>query len=149
VVGVLGLVALALAYLYRPDMLAFVLTSTLALQGIVFFWAFVRRDTWWAVIPGVGLFSLALICLTYCLIVGSIVWLGVLILGLGAYVIAVIPNDKVWVNVFYVLGLLLVLFAIYLSPIIQLWQVILVAVFLLLLVLTLWLDREDLGRLWD
>ena len=39
---------------------------------------------------------------------------GRLILGLGAYVIAVIPNDTVWINLFYVLGLILVLILLFL-----------------------------------
>ena len=73
----------------------------------------------------------------------------VLLLGLGAYVIAVIPNEKVWINVFYILGLILVLAAIYISPIVLLWQIVLAVAFVLLLALTLWMDREDLGRIWD
>ena len=117
------------------------------LLGIAFLWAFSRRDVWWAVIPGVGLLALALVYLVYSLLLGSVVWLG--ILGLGAYVIAVLSNDKVWINVFYIIGVILVLVAIYTSPIIQMWQIILSVAFVLLFLLTLWLDREDLGRLWD
>jgi hypothetical protein len=149
VVGVIGLVALLLAYLFRKDLVAPVMAGAAALLGIAFLWAFSKRDVWWAVIPGVGLLSLALICLVYCLILGSVVWLGILLLGLGAYVIAVIPNEKVWINVSYILGLILVLIAIYISPMILMWKIILAVAFVLLFALTLWLDREDLGRIWD
>jgi hypothetical protein len=148
VVAVIGLAAILLAYFFRPDRVSPVLAGVSALLGIAFLWAFARRGVWWAVILGVVLLALALICLVYCLLLGSIVWLGVLILGLAAYVIAVIPNQKVWINVFYVLGLGLVLAAIYISPIVQVWKIVLAAAFVLLFVLTLWLDRKDLGRIW-
>jgi hypothetical protein len=148
VVGVIGLVALLLAYLYRDDLLTYVLAGTSALLGFAFLWAFGDRDVWWAVIPGVGLIVLALICLVYCLLFGSVAWLAVLLLGMGAYMIAVIPNRKEWINAFYLLGLALVLIAIYISPIVQMYKIILAVVFLLLFVLTLWLDRDDLRRIW-
>ena len=149
VVGALGLIALIIAYVVPHFDVSPVLAAVTALLGLAFLWAFGRRDIWWAVIPGVGLLALALICLVNCLLLGSILWMSVLLLGLGAYVIAVIPNDKVWINVFYILGLILVLTAIYISPIVLMWQIVLVAAFVLLLALTLWLDREDLGRIWD
>jgi hypothetical protein len=148
-VAVLGLVAILLAYFFWPDLVPPVLAGALAVLGIALLWAFGRRDVWWAVLPGVGLLALAALCLVYCLLLGSIVWLGILILGLAAYVIAVIPNEKIWINVFYVLGLILVLAAIYISPIVQLWKIILAIAFVLLFALTLWLDREDLGRIWE
>ena len=148
VVAVIGLAVLLLSYFLRPDLVSYVLAAVSALLGMAFLWAFAKRDVWWAVIPGVGLLALALVCLVYGLLLGSIVWLGILLLGLGAYVIAVIPNDKVWINLFYLVGLILVLVAIILSPIVPVWQIILVVAFVLLFVLTLWLDREDLARIW-
>jgi hypothetical protein len=149
VVGVIGLVALLLAYLFRKDLISPVMAGASAMLGLAFLWAFGSRDVWWAVIPGVGLLILGLICVANCLLLSSIVWLSILLLGLGAYLIAVIPNDKVWINVFYVLGLILTLIAILLSPIVQIWQIILMIAFVLLFALTLWLDREDLGRFWS
>ena len=149
VIGVLGLVVIVFLSVLHPNLLSQVMAVVTALLGVAFLWAFGRRDVWWAVIPGVGLLTLSLICLVYCLFLGSIVWMGVLLLGLGAYVIAVIPNEKVWINVSYVIGLILVLFGIYLSPIVRWWKVALAAAFVLLFVVTLWLDREDLRRLWD
>lgn len=148
IVGVLGLIALAWAYVYRPELLSFAMAATTALLGITSLWAFVRKDIWWAVIPGVGLLTLAAICLVYCFLLGNITWMGVLLLGLGAYVIAVIPNERVGINLFYLLGLILVLVSIYLSPIVRVWQLVLAIAFLLLFALTLWLDREDLRRIW-
>jgi hypothetical protein len=148
VVGVLGLIALVVAYMLPQIDVSPVLAAVAALLGFAFLWAFGRRDVWWAVIPGVGLLALALICLVNCLLLGNILWMSVLLLGLGAYVIAVIPNDKVWINVFYIVGLILVLIAIYISPIVQMWQIVLAVAFVLLLALTLWMDREDLGRIW-
>jgi hypothetical protein len=145
---VLGLVALVFTFVLRPGLIAQVMAIVSALLGVALLWAFGRRDVWWAVIPGVGLLTLAVICLVYCLLLGSIEWMVVLLLGLGAYVIAVIPNEKVWINVFYILGLILVLVAIVLSPIVLAWQIVLAVAFVLLFVLTLWLDREDVGRLW-
>jgi hypothetical protein len=147
-VGVIGLLALLLAYLWRREWALPVLISASALQGLAFLWAFALHDVWWAVLPGIGLLTLASICLVYCLLLGSIGWLGVLILGLGAYVIAVIPNVKIWINLFYVLGVMLVWAAIYVSPIVLVWKIVLTVAFVLLFVLTLWLDREDLGRAW-
>ena len=148
VVGALGLVAFLLAYLLRPTWVSPVMAVASALLGIAFLWVFVEREIWWAVLPGVGLLTLAALCLVYCLLLGSIAWLGILLLGLGAYVIAAIPNEKVWINAFYVLGLILVLIAIFVSPIVLPWQIVLSVAFLLLFVLTLWLDREDLRRIW-
>lgn len=147
VVGVLGLAALVLAYVLRPGWVVQVIAAAATLLGIAFVWAFARRDVWWAVIPGVGLLTLALIGLVYYWLLGSILWLGVLLLGLGAYVIAAIPNQKVWINVFYLLGLILVIVAIFVSPIVLAWQIALTVAFLLLFALTLWLDREDLRRI--
>ena len=149
VVGALGLIALVVAYTLPQIDVSPVLAAVTALLGFAFLWAFGQRDVWWAVIPGVGLLALASICLVNCLLLGSILWMSVLLLGIGAYIIAVIPNQKVWINVFYILGLILVLAAIIISPIILLWQIVLAVAFVLLLVLTLWLDREDLGRIWN
>lgn len=146
--GVIGLLALLRAYLFQSDWTSYALAGTSALLGLAFLWTFGRHGVWWAVVPGVGLLAAALVCLVYCLLWGNIAWLGLLILGLGAYVIAVLPNRKVWINAFYLLGVFLVLVAIYISPIVRMWQIILAVAFLLLLLLTLWLDREDLKRIW-
>ena len=53
-VGVLGLVAFTLAFVFRRDLVPQVMAGVTALLGIAFLWAFAKPDVWWAVIPGAG-----------------------------------------------------------------------------------------------
>ena len=75
---------------------------------------------------------------------GSLGWIS----GFGALACLVALFALLWQIEMEAPLKILVLVAIALAPIVQMWQIILAAAFVLLFVLTLWMDREDLGRFW-
>jgi hypothetical protein len=151
--GAVGLLALVLALAVPgrqgplPGQVLAALLLLLGLVGLSFLWAFLRRDVWWAVAPGVGALASAVALLVNYVLPANNGWIAALIVGAGAFVIAAIPNRRVEVDVAHFVGIVLVLFGLILSPLRIGWKVLSIALALALALYFAWLDREDLRRL--
>jgi hypothetical protein len=146
--GAVGLLAVILAFAWIPRLELAAVLLLLALVGATFLWAFVRRDVWWAVAPGVGaLVSAAAVLVNYVLPANN-GWIATLIVGAGAFVIAAIPNRRAEVNVAHFVGIVLLLFGFVISPLRIVWKVISIALSIALALCFVWLDREDMKRLF-
>ena len=153
VAGVAGILAvlIALAISGRnsalPGLELAAVLLLLLLVGASFGWAFLRRDVWWAVAPGVGALAAAVAVLVNYVLPENNGWIATLILGAGAFVIAAIPNRRVEINVAHFCGIAIILLGFIISPLRLVWKLVFVVVSIALAVYFAWLDREDLKQL--
>jgi hypothetical protein len=147
IAGVVGLIALLMAYSVLPGLELVAVLLLLILVGVSFLWAFIQRSVWWAVAPGVWALTAVVAVLVNYYLPWNNGWIATLILGAGTFVIAAIPNHRVEINVAHFCGIVLILFGFVISPMRILWKTVLILTSLLLAVYFAWLDREDMKRL--
>ncbi len=98
VVGVLATAAMLYADRFLPAHEALVLMLSLGALGAAFCWAYLtdKVKRWWAIIPGLALFTLVAAGLTDVLTGTSVKndWLNVLVLGAGAAIISWVLQRK-------------------------------------------------------
>ena len=63
-------------------------------MGLSFLWVFVARRIFWAVAPGVGALGLAVAVIVSAFVPENNGWVGTLILGASAFVMAALPNPS-------------------------------------------------------
>ena len=148
VAGAVGLVAVLVADEFFSSLAPYVLLFFFVLVGASFLWAFVKRDVWWAVAPGVGALAAAVAILVNLYLPENNGWIAILILGAGAFVIAAIPNRRIEVNVAHFVGIMIVVIGFLISPLRTVWKIVFVLASILLAAFFAWLDREDMRRLF-
>ena len=148
ILGVLGLVGVILAYQYLPGLAPYALSLFSSLVGLCFLWAFIQWDVWWAVAPAVAALALAVAVTVSLFVPENNGWITTLILGTSAFVIAIIPNRRVEINVAHFIGIVILVIGFLISPLRTMWKVTFVVASLLLAGYLLWLDRKDVQRLF-
>jgi hypothetical protein len=146
--GVAGLVFVLVAGQFFPRLTPYALLLLFIPVGMGFLWAFVRRDVWWAVAPGVEVLAAAFAVLVNLCLPENNGWIAALILGAGAFVIAAIPNRRAEINVAHFFGVIILVIGFAVSPLRALWKIIFIVASLLLAAYFVWLDREDMRRLF-
>ena len=146
--SVAGLFVVIVTDQFFPRLTPYALLLFLIPVGVSFLRAFVKRDVWWAVAPGVEVLAAALAVLVNLFLPKNNGWIATLILGAGAFVIAAIPNRRVEVNVAHLIGIIIVVIGFLISPLRTVWKIVFIFVSVLLAAFFAWLDREDLRRLF-
>jgi len=117
----------------------------LGLIGAVFYWAYSidREHLWWAIIPGLGAFTL-LAALLANYFIGTDPendWISVLIIGIGAAIIGAVLKRKNAKVVLYAVALFTILIGIIGSPAITVIKIILIVVDILMTGFLMWRNR--------
>jgi hypothetical protein len=148
ILGVIGLVALILAYQFLFGLVPYLLILFSILVGLGFLWSFLKWDVWWAVGPAIVALALALALFVDLFLPENNGWVTTLILGASAFVIAIIPNRRIEVNVAHFVGIAILVIGFLVSPLRPMWKIIFIVASLLLAGYLLWLDRKDMKRLF-
>jgi len=145
--GVVGIIAMRLAEEYFPSLAPYATMLFLTLVGLSFLWVFTtKKGIWWAVAPGVGAIALAVAVLVSLLIPENNGWVGMLILGAAAFLIAAIPNVRDGMKVAYIVGAMTLVIGFLMAPIAPVWKIILCIASAALGGYFIWRNRETLGR---
>jgi hypothetical protein len=144
----IGLIVLIVTHQLYPSRQPYAILLLLALLGWSFIWAFVKRDVWWAVAPGIwALAGMVAVALSV-LLPENNGWIDLLILGAGTFLIAAIPNRRIEVNIAHFLAIVVVVIGFLLSPLREVWKILFIVLSILLAVYFAWLDREDMKELF-
>jgi len=73
-------------------------------------------------------------------------WVGMLILGAAAFVIAALPNVRDGIKVAYVVGAMILVIGFLMAPVTLVWKIILCVASAALGGYFIWRNRETLGR---
>ena len=145
--GVVGIIAMRLAEQYFPSLAPYATILFLTLVGLSFLWVFTtKKGIWWAVAPGVGAIAFAVALLVSLLIPENNGWVGMLILGAAAFVIAAIPNSRDGMKVAYVVGAMILVIGFLMAPVTLVLKIILCVASAALGGYFIWRNRETLGR---
>jgi hypothetical protein len=144
----IGLVPLIIANQFAPSLLAYALLVLLVLVGAAFLWAFIAREVWWAVAPGVWALAGAAAVTLNLYLPQHNGWIDVLILGAGTFLIAALPNRRIEVNIAHFVAIVIVVIGFLLSPMRTVWKVVFIVLSILLAVYFAWLDRDDMKELF-
>lgn len=151
VVVVAGLVGIAAMLIFDQWLPAYRLIGTILMLGLIgaaFCWAYAVNSErqWWAIIPGLGAFTFLAALLADALIGTDPAddWVSVLVLGIGAVIIAAVLKRTNARFVLVVVAVITFFVGILMSPATPLLKGILVAVDFLLAVFYLWRNRKAL-----
>ena len=144
----IGLIALIVASQFTPSLLVYALLVLLMLVGAAFLWAFIARDVWWAVAPGVWALAGAAAVALNVFLPEHNGWIDVLILGAGTFLIAALPNRRIEVNVAHFVAIVVVVIGFLISPMRTVWKVVFIVLSILLAMYFAWLDRDDMRELF-
>ena len=145
--GAVGLAAVLLARSSLAGLAPYALLLCSLLVGASTLWAYLRRDVWFAVAPAVVAFALAIAVVVDLFLPANNGWITILILGASAFVIALIPNRRIEINVAHFVGIAILVIGFLISPLRTVWKVVLIVASLTLAAYLLWLDRRDMRRL--
>jgi len=146
--GVVGIAAMVIFDQWLPDLQLVGPILMLGLIGAAFCWAYAvdRERQWWAIIPGLGAFTFLAALLADALIGMDPAndWVGAVVPGIGAVVIAAVLKRANARFVLVVVAVITFFVGILMSPASPLVKGILVAVDFLLAVFYLWRNRKAL-----
>lgn len=119
---------------------------SLGLFGAAFYWTYSinRERLWWAIIPGLGAFTL-LVALLADYFIGTDPkndWISVLVIGIGAAIIGVVLKRRDVKLVLYVVAMFAILVGILMAPITTVLKIILIVVDILVAGFVLWRNRN-------
>lgn len=143
--GVVGLIVLMLADAFFPTLESYAMYFFLILVGLSFLWLFVTRaeQAPWAIAPAVGCFTFVVVGLVNQMTgAETFGWVGSLIVGLGAAIIAAVPNPRIEIKVAYVVSLWFLVPGFLLSPLPLALRIILAAASVVAVAYLLWQNRE-------
>jgi hypothetical protein len=146
--GVVGIAAMVIIDRWLPDLQPIGMILMLGLIGAAFCWAYAvdKERQWWAIIPGLAAFTF-LAALLADAVIGTDPandWVGALVLGAGAVIIAAVLKRVNARFVLVVVAVITLFVGILMSPATPLLKGILVAVDFLLAIFYLWRNRKAL-----
>jgi hypothetical protein len=141
-VAAIGIAAKLIIDQWLPDYQAIGDFLALGLIGAIFCWAYSinRERLWWAIIPGLGVFTLLAAGLSD-YIVGTDSkndWVNVLVLGIGAAIIGAVLKRTDAKRVLIIVAFFVFLVGILMTPLTIIFKCVLVAIDLLVAVFFLW-----------
>ena len=143
--GVVGIIPLLLADAFSLDLEPYTVLFFLTMVGLSFLWVFITRKERvpWAIAPVVGCFTFIAVALLQA-ITGqdTFNWASSLVVGLGAVVMAIIPNPRIEIKIGYFISMWFLVPGFLLSPLPPALRIILAVASVLFLAYLLWRNRE-------
>jgi hypothetical protein len=133
VAAVVGIAVLSIIDQWLPELKSVGTFLAFGLLGAAFCWVYTvnRERLWWAIIPGLGLFTLLAAPLAAALQTkdeNESSWLGVLVLGIGAAIIGAVLKRTDAKFVLYAVAMIIFIIAVAMLPIAWIVRGILIAV---------------------